>query len=52
MVPSAFVVLEKLPLTANGKLDIKALPDPEIESDKAYRAPITPTEVFLSDLYA
>jgi amino acid adenylation domain-containing protein/thioester reductase-like protein len=52
MIPSSFVVLDRLPLTANGKLDIKALPDPEIESDKAYRAPITPTEVFLSDLYA
>ncbi|NDB69129.1 MAG: hypothetical protein EB015_14185, partial [Methylocystaceae bacterium] len=52
MVPSSFVMLEKLPLTANGKLDVRALPDPEIVGEGAYRAPVRPTEVLLSDLYA
>ncbi|NDB70545.1 MAG: non-ribosomal peptide synthetase, partial [Methylocystaceae bacterium] len=52
MVPSSFVVLERLPLTANGKLDVRALPDPEVVGEGAYRAPVTATEFLLCDLYA
>ncbi|NDB69407.1 MAG: amino acid adenylation domain-containing protein, partial [Methylocystaceae bacterium] len=52
MVPSSFVVLEKLPLTANGKLDVRALPLPEVVGDSAYRAAVTPTQQLLADLYA
>jgi len=52
MVPSAFVVLEALPLTANGKVDRKALPAPEGRPDVAeYEGPRTPTEEVLAGIW-
>lgn len=49
MVPLAFVRLDCFPLTANGKLDRKALPAPQVVS--TYVAPSTPTENKLAELY-
>ncbi len=52
MVPSAFVFLEALPLTVNGKVDRKALPKPEGTGlDEAYVAPRTPIEEGLAEIW-
>ncbi|MBS2032792.1 MAG: amino acid adenylation domain-containing protein [Deltaproteobacteria bacterium] len=55
MVPSSFVWLERLPVTANGKLDVSALPAPDRtrpELDTPYAAPSTPLEVQLCAIWA
>ncbi len=39
MVPTAWVVMQSLPLNANGKLDRKGLPEPEQSSLQPYEAP-------------
>ncbi|HEV2844130.1 MAG TPA: amino acid adenylation domain-containing protein, partial [Thermoanaerobaculia bacterium] len=52
MLPSALVLLEKLPLTANGKVDRKALPDPDARpDDRGYVAPRTSRETFVAGLF-
>jgi acyl-coenzyme A synthetase/AMP-(fatty) acid ligase/acyl carrier protein len=54
MVPSAVVLLEQLPLTANGKLDRAALPAPDAPeaNDDAFVAPRTETEKALAGIWA
>jgi amino acid adenylation domain-containing protein len=51
MIPSHFTVLEKLPLTANGKVDRKALPAPGIKAATDIELPVTPTEKLLAELW-
>ncbi|WP_344325023.1 thioesterase domain-containing protein, partial [Kitasatospora putterlickiae] len=52
MVPSAVVLLDRLPLTANGKLDRRALPAPDAPETGAGRPPRNPREQQLRELFA
>ena len=52
MVPSSFVVLNSLPLTASGKLNRRALPAPVDSSDTVLAAPETPLEKSLTAIWA
>jgi amino acid adenylation domain-containing protein len=52
MVPTVFVMLDALPISANGKVDRKALPAPILSGHGEYVAPDTPTEVALAQMWA
>src|SRR5215213_6974498 len=55
MVPSAFILLNELPLDPNGKIDRRALPAPERaqpELEEGFVSPRTPTEELLAGVWA
>jgi acyl carrier protein len=54
MIPAAFVRLDRLPLTANGKVDRRALPDPDPAAGRKgeYLAPATAIEQSLAEACA
>jgi amino acid adenylation domain-containing protein len=55
MVPSAVILLDKLPLNANGKVDRQALPSVEEAGQaqqRAYLAPRTPVEEVVANIWA
>ncbi|MET7640370.1 amino acid adenylation domain-containing protein [Streptomyces sp. NPDC005438] len=52
MVPAAFVEMDALPLTGNGKLDHRALPEPDLSVVSTQREPRTEREEQLCQLFA
>lgn len=52
MVPAAFVPLDSLPLTANGKLDRAAMPEPDFDHIPASRPPQTALQQVLCGIFS
>ncbi len=55
MIPSAFSLVNSFPLTPNGKVDLRALPEPDLSvatSKKSHVAPRTRVEETLRDIWA
>ena len=52
MVPTAYLQLDAMPMTPNGKTDVKALPEPQLAVASAYVAPANDTERTFCDIFA
>ncbi|RKS87567.1 non-ribosomal peptide synthase protein (TIGR01720 family)/amino acid adenylation domain-containing protein [Orbus hercynius] len=52
MIPTAFVHLDALPVTSNGKLDRKQLPKPELTHSVVHVSPENEHEMILSEIFA
>jgi len=51
MVPAAYKQMETMPVTPNGKIDTKSLPEPEFLKQNEYEAPQGPTEEKLCTIF-
>ena len=52
MVPTAYLQLAEMPMTPNGKTDVKALPEPQLAVSSAYVIPVNDTERAFCDIFA
>ncbi|MGD1253395.1 amino acid adenylation domain-containing protein [Mycobacterium seoulense] len=52
MTPAAYVALDEIPITAHGKIDRAALPQPQIGAAAEYRDPTTRTERRIAALFS
>ena len=52
MVPTAYLQLDKMPITPNGKTDIKALPEPQLAISGDYEKPANKMESDFCDIFA
>ena len=52
MVPTAYLQLKEMPMTPNGKTDVKALPEPELAISSAQVEPVNDTERAFCDIFA
>ncbi|MFP5284476.1 MAG: amino acid adenylation domain-containing protein, partial [Thermoanaerobaculia bacterium] len=52
MIPAAFVFLQAVPLTPNGKVDWRALPAPEERQERLQALPVSPVEELLATIWS
>ena len=52
MVPTAYLQLKEMPMTPNGKTDVKALPEPQLAVTSAYVAPVNETEQTFCNIFS